>query len=489
MKNLKKVLIVLLAVVSINTIKAQDVNHPWEVDLGANAVVFYPMANYSTPSFNNYLGGFKNISQHYNYYGTPVRFHIGRFVAKGFSIGMAASANKIRKMGGHIKELDYFGIDADLRYALRGILGDINIIKNLEIDPYISTGIGYTTVGSGHNGSLNFAGGINFWMGKKNNVGIQIQTIYKKNLTGAITSYFQHSIGVAYRFGRKDTDGDGIKDSADKCPDVVGLKKYNGCPDTDGDGIIDSADKCPKVTGLKEMEGCPDTDRDGTSDNKDKCPNVPGMKVNQGCPDSDGDGILDKNDKCPKVSGTRVNKGCPDTDGDGIIDEYDECPNMAGPAANKGCPWPDTDGDGVINKDDKCINIVGMASNKGCPNEVVLSQGNLKSYVMTIHFVSNHTTFNSGLTSKLNAIVSVMKNFNKTKFSIWGYTDSKGSSKYNQWLSVKRAKTTKKYLINHGINANRLVTKGFGESNPVDSNNTEEGRKNNRRVEIKFLNK
>jgi len=108
---------------------------------------------------------------------------------------------------------------------------------------------------------------------------------------------------------------------------------------------------------------------------------------------------------------------------------------------------------------------------------------------MIIHFINNHSSFNSGITLKLDAIVSVMKNFAETKFSIYGYTDSIGSSKYNLWLSKRRASAAKNYLVKHGISASRIITKGFGESNPVGSNKTAVGRANNRRVEIKVINK
>jgi len=85
-----------------------------------------------------------------------------------------------------------------------------------------------------------------------------------------------------------DRDGDGIPDTADKCPDVPGIAKYQGCPipDTDGDGINDELDKCPTVFGLARYQGCPipDTDGDGVNDEEDKCPSRPGPVSNQGCP-------------------------------------------------------------------------------------------------------------------------------------------------------------------------------------------------------------
>ena len=86
-----------------------------------------------------------------------------------------------------------------------------------------------------------------------------------------------------------DRDGDGIADADDKCPDVAGLAKYNGCPipDTDKDGINDEEDKCPTVPGVARYQGCPipDTDGDGVNDEEDKCPSRPGPVSNQGCPE------------------------------------------------------------------------------------------------------------------------------------------------------------------------------------------------------------
>jgi outer membrane protein OmpA-like peptidoglycan-associated protein len=94
----------------------------------------------------------------------------------------------------------------------------------------------------------------------------------------------------------------------------------NGCPDTDGDGIADKDDACPEVAGIKSLNGCPDADGDGIADKDDKCPTVKGPKENGGCPwpDRDGDGVLDKDDKCPDVKGTVANQGCPEVSDEAI---------------------------------------------------------------------------------------------------------------------------------------------------------------------------
>ena len=464
MRHLRKNLLTLLVIAGFSNINAQDANSPCEIDFGVNAVVFYPMSSITSPSIKNYVGGFVNISKDYNYYGLPVKLHIGRYIDKGLSVGISLSTNKIRKMGNLTDELNYFSFDTDLKYDLNRLFGDLDFINNVVVDSYVLTGIGYTSVGSKQNGSLNIGGGINFWVSKSKDFGFQFQSLGKLRLKGTVGSYFQHSFGVVFKFGGPDTDGDGIYDKFDKCPDVAGLKEFNGCPDTDGDGIKDSEDSCPNVAGLKELNGCPD---------------------------ADGDGIADKDDSCPNVAGSKANNGCPDTDGDGIVDKDDSCPNVAGPAANKGCPWPDTDGDGVLDKDDNCADVVGPASNNGCPEEVIsaAAEKQLSDFAKTINFNSNRFSFKTGVSVQLDAIVSIMKEFDRANFSINGYTDSTGVASYNQKLSEKRANAVLKYLTDHGIAADRLSSKGFGEENPIDNTNTSKGRANNRCVEIKVVNK
>ena len=92
-----------------------------------------------------------------------------------------------------------------------------------------------------------------------------------------------------------DIDKDGIIDRKDRCPEVFGLAKYNGCPDTDGDSIPDPDDICPTIRGLLAFRGCPDTDGDGIEDSRDKCPTVFGTTADQGCPHVEEISIDEKN--------------------------------------------------------------------------------------------------------------------------------------------------------------------------------------------------
>jgi outer membrane protein OmpA-like peptidoglycan-associated protein len=82
-----------------------------------------------------------------------------------------------------------------------------------------------------------------------------------------------------------DTDGDGVIDKEDSCPQEKGVAALKGCPDRDGDGIADALDACPDKSGSADMKGCPDGDGDGIADNVDRCPNEKGVKAMNGCPE------------------------------------------------------------------------------------------------------------------------------------------------------------------------------------------------------------
>ncbi len=266
---------------------------------------------------------------------------------------------------------------------------------------------------------------------------------------------------LSVKFGGTDTDGDGIYDDHDECPEVPGLEEFNGCPDTDGDGIQDSEDDCPMEAGLAEFNGCPDTDGDGISDNKDRCPTVAGLESMGGCPDTDGDGIADGQDACPKV---------------------------AGPRGNRGCPWPDTDGDSVVDKDDNCPEVPGTVANNGCPEGPTSDDmAKITELSRGIQFAFGATTFTEGTPPVLDAIVSIILKYPNANFSVEGHTDSIGTKGFNQSLSERRAAAVVDYLSTRNVSADRLSAVGFGENNPIDTNINSAGRANNRRVEILFV--
>jgi outer membrane protein OmpA-like peptidoglycan-associated protein len=289
--------------------------------------------------------------------------------------------------------------------------------------------------------------------------------------------------------GCPDTDGDKIIDSEDACVTIAGLKEFKGCPDTDGDKIIDSEDACPTVAGVVALKGCPDQDADGVTDAEDVCPDNAGPKENQGCPDQDNDGLFDYVDNCPMVAGPRENQGCPwpDTDADGLLDKDDDCPNLAGPEANKGCPYKDSDADGLLDKDDDCPNTLGPKTNKGCPiiEQAVIEV--LKTAFDNLEFESAKDVIFESSKPSLNELAEVLKKKTTWKLEIAGHTDNVGDDNGNLVLSKKRAEALKAYLVSQGVDEARLLTLYFGETKPIATNDTPEGRQKNRRVEMKIV--
>jgi outer membrane protein OmpA-like peptidoglycan-associated protein len=444
MKNLSRLFFAMLLLVSFNA-KAQDSDNPWAIGIGINAVDFYPTGE--DAPLGGYFDEFFNYGDHYNILPSLSTVTVSRYLSDGFSLGVTGSLNKIENFGdAPVDDLTYYGIDGTIKY---------NFLKSTTFDPYLGVGGGYTWVDEIGAGTLNGTVGFNIWFSE--NVGFNLQTSYKHSFEDYLSTHFQHSAGLVIKFGGKDTDGDGIYDKDDACPEVPGLAQFNGCPDSDGDGIEDSKDDCPNEAGLAEFNGCPD---------------------------SDGDGVPDKDDACPTVPGLKQYNGCPDTDGDGVPDNTDKCPTEAGPAANGGCPWPDRDGDGVPDKDDQCPDKVGTVANNGCPEVTEAVAKALNSYAKTILFDTGKATIKDQSAAVLADIIGILNEYSNAKFNIEGHTDSVGSEASNQKLSEERASSVMNYLIEHGIASNRLTAKGYGESKPLDTNNTAAGRANNRRVEI-----
>ncbi|MDB5972699.1 MAG: OmpA-OmpF porin, family [Hydrocarboniphaga sp.] len=233
-----------------------------------------------------------------------------------------------------------------------------------------------------------------------------------------------------------------------------------------------------------------DADGDGVVDPNDACPNTPaGVQVDsRGCPlDADGDGVPDYLDKCPNTPrGAPVNaQGCPvDSDGDGVADYLDKCPNTPRGATvdASGCPL-DSDRDGVPDYADKCPNTpYGLKVDaEGCVREAQTI------VLQNVNFEFNKATLTGDSKTVLDSVAVGLKSDPQMKVELAGHTDSKGSDAYNLKLSQSRANSVKAYLVTQGIPASRLTAKGYGESKPVASNDTDEGRAQNRRVEFRVL--
>lgn len=106
-----------------------------------------------------------------------------------------------------------------------------------------------------------------------------------------------------------------------------------------------------------------------------------------------------------------------------------------------------------------------------------------------ITFDSNDANIKSGFQPVLNSIAKVINEYSKTMVQVNGYTDSTGSAATNNSLSLMRANSISNYLRLKGVDANRIVSNGYGSSNPIASNATAAGREQNRRVEIVLINR
>ena len=288
-----------------------------------------------------------------------------------------------------------------------------------------------------------------------------------------------------------------------------GLSRGLGAPDV---RVLASVDYFPDVPPKKAAPPPappedPDRDHDGFDNDIDACPDEPGVaskdSTRNGCPvlDKDHDGIPNEEDACVDEPGVRTDdpktNGCPppkDADQDGIPDTEDACPNEAGvktddPKTN-GCPAPkDTDKDGVLDTEDACPNEAGVKTDdpktNGCP-AAHIEQNEIR-ILEPVKFATGSDHLLPESEGVLGAVMEVLQAHPEiTKLQVRGHTDSRGGAAANLTLSKRRAASVVKWLTAHGIAATRLSSDGFGQTKPIDTNSTDEGRKNNRRVEFRI---
>lgn len=214
--------------------------------------------------------------------------------------------------------------------------------------------------------------------------------------------------------------------------------------------------------------------------------------------DRDHDGVADRLDACPGVLGIlssdpRANGCPPDSDGDGVHDVDDACPTTPGlrtsNAATNGCPDVDRDKDGIVNADDACPDEQGPRdpdpNRSGCPKAFV--RGGEIKILDQVKFKTGSSEIQPGRDSEdvLQAVATLLREHSEiAKLRIEGHTDDVGSAAANKKLSANRAAAVVSWLVAHGIDGKRLTSAGFGSERPLDSNETEGGRRTNRRVEF-----
>ncbi len=248
--------------------------------------------------------------------------------------------------------------------------------------------------------------------------------------------------------------------------------------DTDGDGILDPEDQCPTepedVDTFEDANGCPD-------------------------PDNDQDAVLDVNDGAPMDpedrDGFEDTDGVPDPDNDRdrILDATDQCPNEPEDVDTfedtNGCPDPDNDRDTVLDVNDQCPLAPGRPEDNGCPRAVRLDTETGQIFILQlVEFATNRDVILERSFPVLEEVRAVIEaNPQLTRLRVEGHTDDRGRDAANMDLSRRRAASVMRWLVEHGIAADRLEAWGCGELHPAETNLTAEGRQRNRRVEFHIL--
>jgi outer membrane protein OmpA-like peptidoglycan-associated protein len=254
-----------------------------------------------------------------------------------------------------------------------------------------------------------------------------------------------------------------------------------------------------------------DTDHDGVLDPEDLCPSEPSGAhadpTRRGCPDadSDHDEVFDHDDLCPNTAqGANpdpARRGCPspDRDGDRVPDMADQCPEtpsgVAPDPSRLGCPVVDTDHDGIVDGVDRCPDRAETFNNfedaDGCPDRpslVTLSDGVIR-ILGTINFATASDRILGRRSFEiLDSLVGLIAAHREiARLEVQGHTDDRGAHDYNQELSQRRAAAVRLYLVEHGIVAARLTSRGYGPDRPMVANDTRIHRAENRRVEMHIV--
>ena len=347
-------------------------------------------------------------------------------------------------------------------------------VPTRSVSPFVLVGGGRMGIFSDASGddddpSLHFGGGLKINVHRKVAIRLDVRDNITKQRPESDTAHHIEALaGLSLVFGRpapvpKDSDGDRVIDLQDQCPLEPGLPP-DGCPirDADSDGILDPDDQCPNEPGIAPT-GCPvrDADADGVPDEQDECRDVAGIQPS-GCPDRDSDGILDRDDQCVDVAGIAPH-GCPaDSDGDGFIDAQDKCPNEA---ENKN----------------------GFEDDDGCPDTIPEQVKKFTGVIKGIEFETGKAEIRPISRPLLDEAAGILNQYPTLKLMIVGHTDNTGTRDKNVDLSQRRAEAVKTYMMDRGVDAERILTRGEGPDVPIADNKTRAGRQTNRRIEFQIV--
>ena len=428
----KFTLLSLLIIFLMGSSYAQNADKKWAIGLGP--------------------GVYQNLET--NNLGFMADFYVSRYLSPSFDLMLKAP------WGFNDDGVDLFNPSLNLRFKLYN--GKI-LSEESSVQPYLYAGPGVLWD--------NLTNGVNF------NAGVGT----KFPLSSATSLYLEagyiHGIDAERHVNEVLTD---VHDNFIKVSGIVEFA-FGAAKDSDGDGVPDRKDECPDTPpGVQVDEnGCPlDRDDDGVPDYKDDCPDEPGTPELNGCPDRDGDGIADKDDECPDTPGLAKFNGCPDSDGDGVPDQRDECPDTpAGcPVDDRGCPL-DSDNDGIIDCEDRCPTEAGVASNDGCPAWETIE-------VPNVYFDFDKSFIREEGKEKLDELIEEIDDAKEYEIEVGGHTDAIGTNEYNMGLSERRAQSVVKYLLSKGVTNAYVSSNYYGEEQPAVPNTSPANRQLNRRVEF-----
>lgn len=333
------------------------------------------------------------------------------------------SINDIKKIEGQQKiDFPYYSGEVFLRKTF-------NNKKRLR--PFVKSGFGISGIDRGLFGdsipfSQYFSKTLSPSFGAQfritNHIGIEISSSFNKAIDKKGITHLRHNASLYIGLGDTDKDGDGIINRKDKCPKIPGLPEFNGCPDADSDGIPDPEDKCPEVFGEKAENGCP--------------------KVNE----------LSEEHEMTVNENKEIQIG---TESSTFTDNISNMSNQSS---------------------DEKADIL---------QEENISKIKIPDDQMLIYFPANSSRVLGKKTiKKLKNVVGILLNEMDLKVLLEGHSSNDGDFTINLNLSQQRANIVRDFLIEEGIESNRISVKALGEDEPIFDNNTTQGRVLNRCVLI-----
>ena len=240
MKHFNKLFVAVAMVMGLSS-QAQDSNNPWAISFGTNAVdTRVSAASKVEDQFSQYF----NVNDNWNILPSVSYITVSRHINKGFTFGVTGSVNRIKNWveprttipGDYTVinpgDLSYYAVDGKIQYSLGNLFGW------KVVDPSAHVGGGYASMGKASYGTANAGLGLTFWLSEM--FGVEFQSTYKYSFDQDsripeqnVPSHMQHFAGLIFKFGGKDTDGDGIYDKDDACPKVFGVAENKGCPKLD----------------------------------------------------------------------------------------------------------------------------------------------------------------------------------------------------------------------------------------------------------------